>query len=282
MSYNCCICDAAASEPQTATVHSNVRAFASETFAVWRCPSCRSIHSRDEVDLAPYYAQYPFFKQHLNGLLRAGYRRLTRRLRRAGLAAGHSVIDYGCGSGLLVQYLNECGFSAVGYDPYSAAHGDTACLENRYDFVIAQDVIEHAADPRAVLATLDSLAAPGAAIAIGTPNASGIDLARAAKFIHPLHQPYHRHILSIEALRKAGESLGWQLERYYPTPYTNMPVLSLPFLHHYMRHFDGTIDTLFDMPLASAKLWLNPKTYALLVVGYFLCDDADVVAIFRK
>ncbi len=282
MIYNCCICNAAASDPQIALVNSNVRAFAAEIFAVWRCPSCGSIHSRDETDLAPYYAKYPFFKQQLNGLLRAGYRRLTRRLRRAGLSAGHSVIDYGCGSGLLVQYLNEQGFKAVGYDPYSATHGDKSCLERTYDFVIAQDVIEHAADPRAVLATLDGLAAPGGAIAIGTPNASGIDLSQPTQFIHPLHQPYHRHILSIEALRKTGESLLWQLERYYPTPYTNMPVLSLPFLHHYMRQFDGTIDTLFDMPLASAKLWLNPKTYALLVAGYFLCDDADVVAIFRK
>ena len=66
------------------------------------------------------------------------------------------------------------------------------------------------------------------------------------------------------------------------TPYTNMPVLSLPFLHYYMRCFDGTINVLFERPINSCRLWLGPETAFYLVFGYWLCDQADVVALFRK
>ena len=109
-------------------------------------------------------------------------------------------------------------------------------------------------------------------------------LARPVKFLYPLHQPYHRHVFSVDALLAAGHDLGWQLERYYSTPYTNQPIpfLSLPFLHHYFRCFDNNLDLVFERPLASAKLWLNPWTFFMAFFGYFLCDDADIVAIFRK
>ena len=183
----------------------------------------------------------------------------------------------GCGECLAV-----CRFDAVGYDPYSSGHGDTDRLNVPYDAVIAQDVIEHDENPLAVLGRLDGLARPGAFIAIGTPNADAIDLSRPEKFVHALHQPYHRHILALPALLTAAANLGWQTERIYTTPYTNMPVLSLPLLHHYMRCFDGTINVLFDRPMNSARLWLSPETAFYLIFGYWLCDAADVVAIFRK
>ncbi len=281
----CCVCKSSRPDEtgdETASVRSNVRPFNASRFSLWRCANCRTIHAADEVDLNEAYGVYPFFGQELDFVLRCGYRRLVRRLRRAGLRPGCRVLDFGCGSGLLVQYLREKGFAAAGYDPYSPDHGDATLLDEQYDVVVAQDVIEHDDDPLGVLAKLDALAAPGGIIAIGTPNADGIDLARAEKFVHPLHQPYHRHILALPALLEAGRNLGWNVERTYMTPYTNMPVLSLPMLHYYMRCFDGTINTLFDRPAASLRLWLSPETIFYLTLGYWLCDDADIVAIFRK
>ncbi|MBN1942392.1 MAG: class I SAM-dependent methyltransferase [Phycisphaerae bacterium] len=282
--YTCCICGKtppADSPPELAAVRSNVRRFMHEQFPLWRCASCGSIHAGREVDLTEYYRYYPYFQQELDAVLRWAYRRLTRRLRRVGLDRHHRVLDYGCGSGLLVTYLREKGYNAVGYDPYNENHGDETALEQKYDLLIAQDVVEHSEDPLGVLQTLNSLCVPGGFIAIGTPNAAGIDLRRAEKYVHPLHQPYHRHIFSLPALRQAGENLGWRLEKYYLAPYTNMPILSLPFLHYYMRRFDGTMDVLFDRPLGSWRLWLSPETLFWLVLGYFLCDQADVVAIFQ-
>jgi len=281
----CCICNTpapAGGERETASVRSNVRPLNARNFTVWRCPACRSIHAADEVDLDDAYRMYPFFGQKLDFVLRCGYRRLVRRLRRAGLRPGQRVLDYGCGSGLLVQYLREKGCDAVGYDPYSPDFGDASLLAERYDAVIAQDVIEHDENPLALLDRLGGLAAPGGLIAIGTPNAAGIDLARAGKYVHPLHQPYHRHILALPALLEAAGRLGWRVQRTYMTPYVNMPVLSVPMLHYYMRCFDGTLNTLFERPAGSVRLWLSPETLFYLVLGYWLCDEADIFAVFRK
>ena len=282
--YTCCICGkkhSASSGPESVRVPSNVRQYAQEHFTLWRCGGCKSIHSRDKVDLDRYYRHYPFFTQTLDAPLRWGYRRLVRRLSRAGLRRDHHILDYGCGSGLLVSYMKKKGYNATGYDPYSSDHGDPTALDKQYDWVIAQDVVEHAEDPLEILNILGALTRPGGIIVIGTPNAAGIDLTRANDYICPLHQPYHRHIFSVEALRQSGEGLSWSLRKYHSTPYTNMPILSLPFLQHYMRCFDNTLDVLFQRPLNSWKLWLHPRTLFLLLFGYFLCDDADIVAIFQ-
>ena len=67
----------------------------------------------------------------------------------------------------------------------------------------------------------------------------------------------------------------------YRTPYTNTPILSLPFLHHYMRCFDGTLDSLFDKSTRSLRLWSSPKTLYYFAIGYFLCNNADIVTVFR-
>ena len=51
----CVVCGAALAPAEEAAVASNVRAFAAERFALWRCAGCQSIHARDEVDLDRYY-----------------------------------------------------------------------------------------------------------------------------------------------------------------------------------------------------------------------------------
>lgn len=281
--YKCCICGYSHQQvdsPELASVRCNVRHYAGQRFSLWRCGRCSSIHAGQDVDLDDYYSHYPFFAQKLDWALRAGYLGLLRRARRAGMRQNHHILDFGCGSGLLVRFLRERGFEAGGYDPYSSDHGDPAALEKKYDVVIAQDVVEHAPEPLKIMETLDSLARPGGLVIIGTPNAAGICLADPEKFVHPLHQPYHRHIFSIGALCDTAAGLGWRTVRTYSTPYTNMPLLSLPFLHHYMRSADGTIDVLFERTFRP-KLWLDPRTYFYLLFGYFLCDDADIVAVFR-
>lgn len=285
--YTCRICLAehsGASAPEQASVRSNVRRFCDRNFNLWRCDRCRSIHARDHVDLEEYYHHYPFFAQKLDWAVRRAYGRALRRLKRQGLSRSHRILDYGCGSGHMVRLLKEKGYDAAGYDQYSPDYREPPAAHERFDCIIAQDVVEHAEDPLQILKDLDNLAAEGALIAIGTPNAAGIDLGRPDKFLYPLHQPYHRHVFAIDALLAAGRDLGWRLDRYYSTPYTNQPIpfLSLPFLHYYFRCFDNNVDLVFERPLASAKLWLSPQTGFMALFGYFLCDDADIMAIFRK
>lgn len=269
---------------ETGTVHSNVREFRDESFTVWRCRGCRSIHARDGVDLPRYYARYPFQRQKRDLILRLIHRNVLRRLKRAGLKPAHKILDYGCGSGHLVRTLRAKGYAeSRGYDAYGTEFRDKALLDDQYDLVHCQDVVEHVDDPIDLLRSFDRMMKPGGTVVIGTPNADAIDLSRPADFIHALHQPYHIHIFSRQALLEAGRAVGWTLERYYPTQYTNtlIPCLNLRFGLEYGRCFDDTIDLAFDGFRPSYRL-LSPRVAFLALAGYFFCPETDVMAVFRK
>jgi 2-polyprenyl-3-methyl-5-hydroxy-6-metoxy-1,4-benzoquinol methylase len=191
---------------RTAQVHSNVKPFAQESFRLWQCAACGSIHARDEVDLDHYYAQYPFRGQKLDFPTRLAFANKLRKLRKLGLARTQRVLDYGCGSGLFVQYLQQHGFThARGYDAYAGSGPYAALPDEKQDVILAQDVIEHVADPADFLRSLAGLASPGGLLVLGTPDASVVELSAPQPYVHLLHQPYHRHILSRDALVALAE-----------------------------------------------------------------------------
>ena len=255
---------------------------------MWRCPSCLSIHARDEVELAHYYADYPFHKlaeSKVDWMLRAMYRKLLSRLQDAGVSAQSRVLDYGCGSGLFLSFLHERGYAdAQGYDEYSERFADRSVLEQPFDCVLAQDVIEHVPDPQAFVRELHGLTKPGGVIALGTPNAEAIDLKNPEARVHTLHQPYHRHILSKRALQTLGEELGWELLHYYPTMYANtrLPGVNFAFLDHYFKCFDNNCDLAVEpIKMGSLRLW-TPVTLAHFLFGSFWSPESDVMATFRR
>lgn len=283
----CNVCDpdgVTVAEPETASVKPNIRRFQHERFAVWRCPRCRSIHAQEPVDLDAYYRGYPFLSATMDWRARAMYDNQLARLKRAGLTRTARILDYGCGSGNFVRYLKSRGYAeATGYDAYAAEFGDAAVLEQRYDCIISQDVIEHVDAPWELLRTFARLAKPDAIVAIGTPDADVLDLARADDFKHTLHLPFHRHILSARALLEAGERLGWRLSRYYPTMYANtlVPFINSRFGFHFMRCGDDTIDVLFSaIDFKNPKLWTLTTLY-YGVFGYFHAPRTDVMAVFH-
>jgi 2-polyprenyl-3-methyl-5-hydroxy-6-metoxy-1,4-benzoquinol methylase len=282
----CAACngEAGASGQQRVPVHSNVRAFRGEQFLLWQCPECESIHAAEQVELDRYYAGYPFHHLPTDGRLRALYANQLRRLRRAGLGPAHGVLDYGCGDGRFVQFLRENGQRAEGYDPYCAAFADESVLGRQYEFVVSQDCLEHVESPLALLERIDQLALPDGKIMIGTPDASAIDMARPEEFAHTLHAPYHRHILSRRALIAAGTRLGWQLERFYPTMYSNTrwPFLNERFYRFYLSVTDGTLDALVEPVRAAPLLARLPLTLFYGLFGSFLSRYTDVAGIFRK
>jgi SAM-dependent methyltransferase len=261
---------------------SNVRAFRHASFALWRCKRCGSIHAQDDVDLAAYYARYPFFALPDDWRLRSLYDNQLRRLRRAGIGPEHRILDYGCGDGGLVRHLRRRGFRhAFGYDRYSPRFNDVAVLNKAYDCVISQDVLEHVVTPGAFLDELDQLVVPGGVIALGTPNAEAIGLDR---HIHALHAPYHRHIFSKRALLLAGANRGWRLDRYYPTQYANtlVPFLNSRFYLYYMSVCDDVIDCLMERPRVLPLLARLPWTLFWGLFGFFFAEETDVTVLFRR
>jgi SAM-dependent methyltransferase len=284
----CVVCGASGPEAvaESCDVSSNVRAFTRERFRLWRCASCQSIHAEDEVDLAHYYSRYPFFDLPMDWRLRFAYREQLRRLEAAGLEHGHRILDYGCGSGAFLRYLAECGYErAVGFDGYNPLFSSEAVLQHAYDCVLSQDVLEHVAEPQSLLDRFHHLARPGGLIAIGTPNASAIDLARAEDYRHTLHAPYHRHIFSKAALLAVGAPRHWSLVQYYGTQYANthVPFLNSPFYLFFMRTQDNTLDCLLDQPPKLGPVLAQlPAALFWGLCGSYRAEETDVMAIFRR
>ncbi len=283
---SCNACDAPparADACQTAKVRSNIRRFRSEEFVVWRCASCRSLHARDAVPLDAYYRDYPFLKSGPDKQREPVYERLVARLERAGVTRDQRILDFGCGAGSFVRFLRRSGFAASGYDAYMEEYADRSVLEQSYDCVFSQDVLEHVEDPRELMRQFARLARPSGLVVIGTPEASAIDLRRSEEFVHALHMPYHRHILSASALRAEAARLGWQLAHYYPTSHGSRlaPGHNPRFGHYYMRCYDDCLDVLTEPLNPSSWKLYTPAAAFWFFFGAFFDRRTDVMFVFR-
>lgn len=269
---------------EIARVASNVRRWRDHTSTVWRCHVCGCLHSLERQDLTTFYQDYPYGRRSLDHFTRQVFRHYIRRLQGHGLRADHTVLDYGCGEGLLLEFLGERGFTGCnGYDPYSSTFSDANALAREYDMVACQDVIEHVEDPRELMRVLSRSVRAGGMLVIGTPRADGIDLEQPTASIHSLHQPYHLHILSEKALREIGTQAGLVCEKIYrrhscDTPY---PFINWPFLRAYLKAIDNTLDAGFDPPRVAAVA-CSPSLWFLGLFGYLLRCRSEMIAIFRK
>lgn len=271
----------------------NVRAFRDETFKVWRCPNCKTIHSLDVVDLDHYYAKYPISEATLTWPFRVYYGKLRNQLTKHGFSKTHSMLDYGCGvNGLFVNYLREDGFiKSYGYDPYAPkdGFGNPAILEQGpYDYILIQDLIEHVEDPNTLLDMLNSLLAPGGYLLIGTPNAASINLNRPdiSDFYNAIHAPYHLHIYTRESLELLGRRQEWEVADFFDRAYhdTRWPSLNDRVSNEYHRILDRTFDVYYE-PIDTWKVLSSNRLmffafYAFF--GYWLSYRISMAIMFRK
>lgn len=116
----------------------------------------------------------------------------------AGPLAGVTVLDVGCGGGLLAEPLSRLGARVTGIDggaetvAAAARHGEAAGLDiayrqvaaedlaaegARFDIVVASEVVEHVADVPAFLAALATLTRPGGGVALTTLNRTRLSFA---------------------------------------------------------------------------------------------------------
>lgn len=138
-----------------------------------------------------------FFALHQLNPVRLGFirSRLSSHFRRdPGLLrpfTGLSLVDIGCGGGLVTEPMARLGFSVKGIDPSPEAiaraseHARSANLDidyrvetveetvdtrTQFDVVLALEVIEHAADRDGFLHRVGSLVAPAGAAIVATLN----------------------------------------------------------------------------------------------------------------
>ena len=269
---------------ETARVRCNVREFQGEQFTVWRCVHCGSLHCLEDIDYERYYKSYPLHRQVLDLPTRRLMRARLRQLVKGGLRAEHAILDYGCGNGTFVRFLKESGFkNAQGYDPFSKLFSDAAVLQRRFDVITSQDVLEHAPDPLVELDKLAMLTRPRGMLVIGTPNASRLDLSDPFDAVGRLHQPYHRHILAAECLKRQIEARGLRVlnvvEHWFVD--THLPFLNSSFLFRYVAAAGGHMDVMFE-PFQAGAILSSPRLLYYGFAGAFINPRKDVVVFAQR
>jgi SAM-dependent methyltransferase len=268
----CIVCGLYTSAAETQLVRCNVRKFHAEFFLVWRCMHCRSIHGPSDLDLDPYYKNYPIRSEKLDYFLRVWYQNILCRLQKLGISKYQSLLDYGCNQGLWLTFLKSKGFNDVsGYDSYVEHYQSLGVLNRTYDWVFCADVIEHDKNPQEFLRHLKQCLNPNGKIVILTPNADGIDINRPEEFLHSLHQPYHCHLLSHGGLTMLAEKLGLYEVHFDDRWYMDSawPGTSQKLVEMLLEKSGNDIDAGYEPPRIDL-FFKHPQLIWYLFFGYFV------------
>lgn len=264
-----------------AVVASSERVFEQETFTVWQCGNCQCIHALEGVDLGYYYSQYGLHESNEpDRVTRFFFGKKLAWLKKAGITQQHSILDYGCGGGHFLRFLQQQGYQAYGYDPFTDEFADTGMLSKRYDVVMSSDVIEHDTSVMGHLDTLIGLCAENGFIYIETPDALAIDLAQISAHRQILQQPFHRHLLTHTWLIDTLAEKGWQATQIARQPFFHswIPFLNVPAMDYYWDTYGG-LATLNEGYRWSALL--SPKYWYLGLFGAFIYGKDEVQLILR-
>lgn len=282
----CVICGGNDKPSEIAHIRSNVRRIKDKKFHVWRCASCRSLHSEKIDNLDAYYQMYPIRNEKLDYFWRIWYGNILHRLIISGLQKDQMLLDYGCNTGIFLDYLKSKGFHhCQGFDPYVKEYSEKKVLDEKYDFITSLDVIEHDENPREFLARLSGMLKPGGILCIETPNAQGIDLNQSEIYLHAIHMPYHTHILSQSGLIKLAGEQNLNLVRVYNRWYMDswMPATSRHLAEKLLLLSGNDIDAGYEPPRIDL-FFKNPSLFIYLLFGYYLppYKSDHMMLIFRK
>jgi 2-polyprenyl-3-methyl-5-hydroxy-6-metoxy-1,4-benzoquinol methylase len=266
-----------------AKVSCHVRSHKEDSFTVWRCKNCNSLHSLESVYLEFYYSDYPFKRHTLDFHTRVGYKNRIKLLKALGIQKENSILDFGCGKGLFVQALKQAGYNnAYGYDFFIPEYSDQAILQKKFDVVVSYDVIEHVEEPRQFLHMLKGLLAPNGILHLTTPNADEIDFAKIPAQPE-LSQPFHRHIFSQAALINMAKEINLEVtttsDRFYFD--TLVPGVNTRFMWACLNAKDGMLDSAVEPPPWN-KILCSPRLVFLAFFGYFLRMPGNMSATFRN
>jgi len=281
----CTLCGHVSERPssdEVGSVRGNTQRFRDRQFRIWKCPECLTLHSLDPVVMSDIYREYPPNRRRLDVFAKGTLGNLLSRLEEAGLAKDAAILDYGCGNGIFLEFLEQRGYRKVsGYDPYVADFSSLPLAD--FDCVVANDVIEHVEDPRAMLSECVRRVRPGGLLYIGTADSEPVDMHDLEPHLMRLHQPFHRIIFAEQGLHRLAGETGMDLVRSWRRSYmdTLLPFSNYRFLDEFNRALDHNMDRAMD-PDAAKVLLKRPDLLFYALFGYFFPSACEPAVLLRK
>ena len=187
-----------------------------------RCLACELVWL-DEADHLDEAAEKAVYDGHDNRVDDPRYRTFLMRafgevLSRVAIPA--SGLDFGCGPGpALVAMGREAGYQMAGYDKFYADFPEL--LARQYDFITSTEVIEHIAEPRAVLEQLWGCLKPGGVLVLQTQRVLSDERFKNWRYRHdPTHIVFFAEA-SFQVL-----ATNWQAELSFP--HADVAVITKP------------------------------------------------------
>lgn len=125
------------------------------------------------------------------------------------------VLDFGCGTGMLMDFLNMNGIIAVGYDKYGVeARSQGKMPPDMFDVVTMIEVIEHMAAPYSELDEIFKTLKPGGVVMIETSFTDWMDLEK-DPYINPAfgHSTIFSHAGLDEVMLETGFEVYGHINR---------------------------------------------------------------------
>ena len=219
------------------------------------------------------------------------------------IGPGDTVVDVGCGAGIVCAYAGRMGASVIGIDveeslvreadqamrglPARSWRGITSDCDpiplpdGQASVVVATEVLEHVPDPTMLLAELVRIGRPGARYVLSVPDPASENLLRIVAPGWYWKTPQHVRVFEHEEfdalIRGAGleiagrfasgfeQSLWWtfRMAAGMDGPYDPPPPDS-PLLKHWNEAWAALIATSRGRQLAEALDWLVPKSQVVV------------------
>ena len=189
----------------------------------FRCPNCSGYYHREKN--IPNYEETYFYEKtkpsvlgsivsKLLGVFSVLYLARVRRLlsRKNGL-----ILDYGCGDGKRVSYLNKKGFYAEGYDPSESAVRlaqknnipvFSAIPQKKYDLMMFWHSLEHSDQPFLDIQNCKKYLSANAKLLVAVPNADSFGAWIMRERWFGYDWPFHRVHFTLKAVRILLEKNG--------------------------------------------------------------------------
>lgn len=196
-----------------------VRVGEKDKFPMSRCRACGTLFvaelpgASEVEDYDSYYGEEnlavpEFINRRLDEII-AGFEPYKR---------GGLLLDVGCGAGTFMQGARRAGWDAAGvevsataaehnraegFEVFNGELAEARYPEGRFDVVVLSEVLEHVAEPRAMLGEVLRVMRPGGLLWATTPNGRGFSARALGLKWSAVSPPEHLHLFSrgaVEAL----------------------------------------------------------------------------------